>query len=162
MSEKDAERLGILPEERHRWVRLDDAKANLALASGQARWFERVSVTIANGEEVGVLVPGDPAAASPQRASDEAIEAALVKAIGEAWRANHPLSDHPRAKERYAPAIVARALPCAQHAVEDVLVRLMTSGVVRRELVNPRTKSFGLRVTSLDERGPNHHDHEEA
>jgi hypothetical protein len=162
MSEKDAERIGIPPEERHRWVRLDDAKANLALASGQARWFERVSVTIANGEEVGVLVPGDPAPASPQRASDETIEAALIEAIGEAWRAGHPFSDHPRAKERYAPAIVARALPCAQHAVEDVLVRLMTGGVIRRELVNPRTKSFGLRVTSLDERGPNHHDHEEA
>ena len=162
MSEKDAERLGIPPEERHRWVRLDDAKANLALASGQARWFERVSVTIANGEEVGVLVPGDPAPASPHRVSDEEIEAALVEAIGEAWRAGHPLSDHPRAKERYAPAIVARALPCAQQAAEDVLVRLMTSGVVRRELVNPRTKSFGLRVTSFDERGPNHHDHEEA
>lgn len=161
-SEKDAERLGIPPEERHRWVRLDDAKANLALASGQARWFERVSVTIANGEEVGVLVPGDPAPAAPQRASDEAIEAALVEAIGEAWRAGHPLSDHPRAKDRYAPAIVARELPCAQQAAEDALVRLMTGGIVRRELVNPRTKSFGLRVTSLDERGPNHHDHEEA
>src|SRR5690606_27943531 len=30
MSERDAERLGIAPEERPRWVRLDDAKANLS------------------------------------------------------------------------------------------------------------------------------------
>lgn len=162
MSEKDAERLCLPPEDRHRWVRLDDAKANLALASGEARWFERLSINIANGDEVGVLVPGDPTPVAPSRTSDDVIEAALVEAIGDAWRAGHPLSYHPRAKQRYAPAIVARSLPCAQQSAEEVLVGLMTGGIVRRELVNPRTKSFGLRVTALDERGPNNHPDEEA
>jgi hypothetical protein len=47
-------------------VRLDDAKANLSLASGSARWFKRVSIIIANGEEVGALVPGDPNERVPQ------------------------------------------------------------------------------------------------
>jgi AAA domain len=59
MSARDAEQHGVDDEERHLFVRLDDAKANLGLISGRARWFRRVGVTIANGEEVGVLVPED-------------------------------------------------------------------------------------------------------
>ena len=59
MSSKDAERYGVPEEERHRYVRLDDAKANVSLIGADARWFRRVGVTIANGDEVGVLVPED-------------------------------------------------------------------------------------------------------
>jgi hypothetical protein len=57
MSARDAEQHGVDDDERHLFVRLDDAKANLGLISGRARWFRRVGVTIANGDEVGVLVP---------------------------------------------------------------------------------------------------------
>ena len=57
MSEKDAERYGVAPHLRNKYVRLDDAKQNLALASPFAEWFEKPSVKIANGEELGVLVP---------------------------------------------------------------------------------------------------------
>ncbi len=57
MSAKDAERFGIADEERHLYVRLDDAKANVGLITNRAAWFRRVGVTIANGDEVGVLVP---------------------------------------------------------------------------------------------------------
>lgn len=57
MSEKDAEAFGVSPRERGRYVRLDDAKANLFLMSHEARWFERVSVDAPNGEQLGVLLP---------------------------------------------------------------------------------------------------------
>lgn len=65
MSEKDARRYGIPNERRHRYVRLDDAKANLTLTSGEPRWFEKVSVDVdaidesgaTVSEPVGVLVP---------------------------------------------------------------------------------------------------------
>jgi hypothetical protein len=59
MSPKDAERYGVPEEERHRYVRLDDAKTNVSPIGADARWFRRVGVTIANGDEVGVLVPED-------------------------------------------------------------------------------------------------------
>lgn len=39
------------------FVRLDDAKANNSKASPRARWFERVSVDLPNGDSVGVLRP---------------------------------------------------------------------------------------------------------
>ena len=59
MSPRDGERYGVPEEERRLYVRLDDAKANVSLIGADARWFRRVGVTIANGDEVGVLVPAD-------------------------------------------------------------------------------------------------------
>jgi hypothetical protein len=152
MSERDAEKLGLAPDDRHRWVRLDDAKANLSL-SESAKWFRRESVTIANGDEVGVLVPGDP---KPETsgADFDAIREALLDAIAEAWDAGKPLSQHPRARDRYAPAIVAREIGAATDDVLAVLVRLMTAGVVREELYSSKKNLRGLRIVPFDERPP--------
>lgn len=72
MSEKDAERLGVSEDERRRWARLDDAKANLSLTADEPVWFYRHSVTIAN--EVGVLAPGNPRTASPAPPDASSIE----------------------------------------------------------------------------------------
>lgn len=58
MSEADAARFGVDPEDRHRYVRLDDAKANMSLLTGRPRWFRRVSVDVpcVDGvEDVGAL-----------------------------------------------------------------------------------------------------------
>ena len=57
MSDADAERLKV--PDRQRYVRLDDGKANLYLASDKEEWFRRVTVTLPNGEEVGVLQPAE-------------------------------------------------------------------------------------------------------
>lgn len=56
MSEKESGEYQ-LSRPRHYYVRLDDAKANLHLASPHAEWFERIGVQLENGEEVGVLAP---------------------------------------------------------------------------------------------------------
>jgi KaiC/GvpD/RAD55 family RecA-like ATPase len=66
MTEAEAEMFGILVDERRRYVRHDDAKANLSLVTGAARWFEKRSQEVGNqsignvGDEVGVLVPWSP------------------------------------------------------------------------------------------------------
>jgi hypothetical protein len=57
MSARDAETHGIGDDDRHFYIRLDDAKANLSLITSQARWFRRIGITIANDDEVGVLEP---------------------------------------------------------------------------------------------------------
>lgn len=61
MSEKDAKRYGVPEVQRNRYVRLDDAKANLSLATDRPRWFRRVSVDVPSPggetESVGVLEP---------------------------------------------------------------------------------------------------------
>jgi hypothetical protein len=57
MSDKDADRYDVPPTERHLYLRLDDAKANLGLLNPNPSWFRRVGVEIANGDTVGVLEP---------------------------------------------------------------------------------------------------------
>lgn len=66
MTVDDAAAIGVDPEERHRFVRYDDAKANQSLLNASARWFRKESVTLSNGkglqepDEVGALVPWSP------------------------------------------------------------------------------------------------------
>lgn len=65
MSEKDAELLEVLPADRKRYVRLDDAKMNHSLESAFATWFEKVSVEVGAGREsIGVLKPWQPHSAT--------------------------------------------------------------------------------------------------
>jgi hypothetical protein len=54
-TQADAEEYGMQDEERHTWVRLDDAKMNLALASQTATWFKREGVKIPSTDIVGVM-----------------------------------------------------------------------------------------------------------
>lgn len=49
MTEEEAGKLGIPTTERRRYIRVDDAKANLAPPAGKARWFQLVSVALGNG-----------------------------------------------------------------------------------------------------------------
>lgn len=54
-SAQDAEDYGMQDEERMMWVRMDDAKMNLALSSNQATWFRKEGVRIPSLDVVGVL-----------------------------------------------------------------------------------------------------------
>jgi RecA-family ATPase len=54
-SAQDAEDYGMADDERMKWVRMDDAKMNLALSSSQATWFHKEGVKIPSLDVVGVL-----------------------------------------------------------------------------------------------------------
>jgi hypothetical protein len=66
MTDKEAAAMEIDDAERTKFVRYDDAKANLNLITGQARWFEKRTYTIGNktddlpGDDVGYLMPWTP------------------------------------------------------------------------------------------------------
>jgi hypothetical protein len=63
MTQEEADAIGIEQEDRHLFVRFDDAKANQSLKTNKARWFKKQGVTLDNGtglypgDEVGALVP---------------------------------------------------------------------------------------------------------
>lgn len=63
-TDKDAETFGIPDDDKHMYVRLDDAKMNLTLASAKSGWLKKVGVKLYNGDEVGVMVPYHMTAAS--------------------------------------------------------------------------------------------------
>lgn len=52
---EDAEEFGLDDEERNMWVRMDDAKMNLSLASSNPIWFRKQAVSIPSGDDVGTL-----------------------------------------------------------------------------------------------------------
>lgn len=89
MSRKDAEELGLSEEERHLYVRLDEAKANLGPPGIATRWFVREAVAIGNGDEVGVLVPSELLGFEAARAGNDTpgadrhqeLMAALLRAV---------------------------------------------------------------------------------
>lgn len=60
MTEEEGAFFSVRPEDAYRYVRFDDAKANLTLMTGKARWFEKVSHDLPNGDSVGVLKPWKP------------------------------------------------------------------------------------------------------
>lgn len=55
MSEEDAKTYGVGDTERTWFVRLDDAKINLAPPTTEVRWYKKIDVTLANGEHVGTM-----------------------------------------------------------------------------------------------------------
>lgn len=104
MTERDAERLGVAPEDRRKYIRLDDAKMNLSLQSGEPAWFERAAQEIGNGklglqgDKVGVLRPKDFTAEAEAVAERQRNErSGLVEQIAEiieagGWRSTNALS----------------------------------------------------------------------
>lgn len=57
MSESDAEHLQVPKDERHWYVRVDNAKGNMQPPAVHAEWFQKVSLTLPNGDDVGLLEP---------------------------------------------------------------------------------------------------------
>ena len=66
MSKTEAQVMGVTDEDRHDYLRYDDAKANLNRKSPFAKWFKKVSITLDNarddipGDEVGALIAWTP------------------------------------------------------------------------------------------------------
>jgi hypothetical protein len=151
MSERDADKLGVVDDERRLWVRLDDAKANLSLIDGEALWFKRVGVVIPNGDEVGVLVAGDPGP-SENTASDEETEAAVLAEIDRAWRVKEPYGVHPLSGERFFRRSLARRLGRPNGAVCNAVERLRSCGAIEEAVFDSRNRKRGLRCVPFDER----------
>ena len=64
MSEDDAAKLGLKPEQRRWYFRLDDAKANYSPLL-DAQWFEKQGRELANGDSVAVAWPWQPPNLAP-------------------------------------------------------------------------------------------------
>ena len=83
MSAKDAEQCGVDLNQRHLYVRYDDAKANLSLITHEAVWFKRHGMEIGNEEGleesdvVGTLEPVD--FTEQIRAAEEAAKAEQIQ-----------------------------------------------------------------------------------
>ena len=58
-TDQDREVYGISEDDRHKFVRMDDAKMNLTIASSQSVWFRKQPVRLINGDDVGAFMLHD-------------------------------------------------------------------------------------------------------
>jgi len=94
MTEEEATAAGLSTEDRHRYVRVDDAKMNYGMLSGTARWFEKQEVDIGNAvdetpsDKVGVLTPWELPGAFDS-VSTETVRT-IIRDIAKAFEARDP------------------------------------------------------------------------
>jgi hypothetical protein len=152
MTEKEAEALGITADDRLRYVRLDDAKANLAKRAGKARWFQLSEVTLDNaqppyqrGDEVGVVASWEP----PDVWNGMADANGILDRIAAGPEPGELYTDsrrHPAT--RWAGNVVIQELDCSPDQAANVINTWLHNGVL--ELTSYETgnrkERRGLRV----------------
>lgn len=139
MTEEEAELFGVPVDERHRYVRFDDAKGTFSLVTGIARWFEKVARDIGNAgilpsDEVGVLNPWKPPGMFDGVSSEtlnlalDIIDAGLLddqsKPLG------IPYSPYRRASKRWAGQVVCDTLGCTEERASSIVKKWLETGLL--------------------------------
>lgn len=129
MSKDEAGKFGIT--EHWRYVQIADEESNLAPPTSDAAiWYEKQSIEIPNGQNVGVIVPWTPPDAfedvTPQDA--RAVQAALQS--GSELRAKHP------ANKKWVGKLVARTLGLdLNDKADDAKVKSLISGWIQTDVL---------------------------
>ena len=155
MSEDEAKMLGIAPEKRTSYVRLDSAKVNIAPRSAKPTWFRLVGVQIGNGtpeypagDTVQVVKPWTPPEAWGDLSS--ALLNEILDEIEEGLSDKNRYTDAASAKERAARKVVQRFAPHKTEAqAREIIKTWVKNGVlVTFPYMSPVTRHevTGLRV----------------
>jgi hypothetical protein len=145
MSEKEA--LTMLEEsereERHRYLRFDDAKSNQSLVSRQARWFEKQSKVLPHGpddddvaDEVGVLVPWKPRNAFEKMTVPDAIaildkiDAGIIHDDGTRSGVSFVMWERGQRPKYWVGDVVLDRLGCTVPEAKDILKAWLKNQVI--------------------------------
>jgi len=151
MTEEEAGLMNVQPEDRTKYVRFDDAKANLSVVSGVAKWFEKITLSMPNGsgiapgDDVGVLAPWKPPGLFEGVSVDEihllleTIDRGVLDrdgaSTGHFWTASANSAD----KSRWAGTLVCNRLGCDEAMAKKVIKEWLKSGLlVAFEYDDPR------------------------
>jgi hypothetical protein len=158
MTEEEAVIFGIKPDDRHQYLRFDDAKANLTLVTFTARWFFKKSFTLPNasdsepGDEIGVLLPWEPTTIFKRVTNEmmnqmlDGIAAGLRDDKGE--RDLFTLTRKGRGNKRWAGNIIHDVVDCTDTEAQKVLDAWMKSGLLTERAV-ATTTSKGVKRKGL-------------
>jgi hypothetical protein len=143
MSVSDAERFGVAPEERHLFLRLDDAKANFGPISGASLWYRREGITIANGDDVGVLVPHQfTGGAVPDITPDKARH--ILEEVERRWAEGAPFSASHVSDRYIVPYLEGQGIK--RKVAKGILGSWLANQMLKSETYSTKTKAKGLRV----------------
>jgi KaiC/GvpD/RAD55 family RecA-like ATPase len=153
MTSDEAKGFGVADEERVRYLRFDDAKANLSLMSGSARWFEKHSVSLGNAgdglpaDEVGVLMPWAPPSIWDDMPEDKSN--LILEEIGIGVRnddgcpSGDPYSPTKKGgSKRWVGLLIQRVLECSEASAREVVDTWTANGLLVTYLA-PTSSSKG-------------------
>lgn len=154
MSKEDASKLGVQDEHRRQYIRLDNAKANMAPPADRAEWFKLVGIPLSNGDAeypdgdyVQSVEPWQPP--SPW----EGIPWSLVVRVLEILSGEPSIGEQytldTRSKERWAGNVLLTELGQTEGQARAMLKAWQESGVISEtEYVRPtnRKPAKGLMV----------------
>ena len=140
MSPEDAESFGIKDAERGRYVRLDDAKANLAPKASKARWFELERVDLENatqdypnGDHVAAIVSWQPPSLWASHTGDD-LNAVLDKiAMGPKPDIFYAPSRRGRANARWVGQVLIDMLEVEDGQAKQMVAKWLETGLLKVE-----------------------------
>ena len=149
MTEEEAALFGLKPDEAYRYVRFDDAKANLTLITGKAKWFEKVNLELPNGDGVGVLKPWKPPGVF-DGVSIETITGILqtLDAGRDGGKYLYNIKSGPEVTAAWAGSVIMDATGCDRARATKIMAEWLQSGLlVRAEYTHEnRHAKVGVRV----------------
>jgi hypothetical protein len=127
ITEADADKFEIHTDDRHLYLRRDNGKINLSLLDGKALgWYKRETITLRNGDDVGVIVPHKFGKGETiEGIEDERDENLILALVERRFSEGQPLSSTPQAAMRYLPVVIAQ-LPIGERVAEGRAKRIMT------------------------------------
>jgi hypothetical protein len=142
MTKDEAGAMGVDEIDRGRYIRYDDAKANLNLITRQARWFYKDTFVLPNStadlaaDEVGVLVPWKPTGI-PDGVTQEVIDQLFAeidrgmlasdgRPIGEFYTASN--KQNKDVLNRWVGRLVQEALTCPEPRTKKVISEWVSDG----------------------------------
>ena len=142
MTPEEALIYDVHEEERHHYLRFDDAKANLTLVTFAARWFFKKTFTLPNAgddepaDEIGVLVPWQPQGIFARITNELAngiLDAIALGALDKDGKPNGDLFCMTRRGEdnkRWAGNAIQKMIECTKQEAQKVLETWLRSGLL--------------------------------
>ena len=125
MTDEEAQALGIPPEQKSSFIRIDNAKANYT-PLGEAAWYQLQGQTIPNGEQVAAALPWSPPDRIAALTGEMKLEILrlMLEAGPERCRTHHHSQD-------YAPRWIAPLIGCDEKLVKQYLDACIKGGAVK-------------------------------
>lgn len=125
MTDEEAQALGIPPEQKSSFIRIDNAKANYT-PLGEAAWYQLTGQTIPNGEQVAAALPWTPPDRIAALTGEMKLEILrlMLEAGPERCRTHHHSQD-------YAPRWIAPLIGCDEKLVKQYLDACIKGGAVK-------------------------------
>jgi hypothetical protein len=150
MTEEEAAKTGIDLRERRSYLRVDDAKLNLAPAPEETIWLKLCNVLLPNGDKVQAVERWD--MPSPWEDLPWGMITSILEKIGEGPEDGERYTDRKQAKDRWAGQVLIELAGKTERQALAIIKSWIDNGVLEEEEYTSKRmkrKATGLRVNQI-------------